>query len=101
MGLFIVGSVLGPMLYIIIFYDLEQSIKSLLVKSAVDTKTGGVLNSNTRWLALPSNWGLSIKWAHLNMHFSVAKCKIFCLGNAPRMGDLFWKAVTLKGTSGS
>jgi hypothetical protein len=77
------GSVLGPILFTIYINDLDDEIKSKILKFADDTKlTGRVSNDKQRQtikedLAVLSNW--ASVW---EMPFNIDKCKVMHIGNS-------------------
>uniref|UniRef100_M3XHM8 Reverse transcriptase domain-containing protein n=1 Tax=Latimeria chalumnae TaxID=7897 RepID=M3XHM8_LATCH len=80
------GSVLGPLLFNIFINDLEEGVKSTLVKFADDTEMMKVLDSDSacdelqKDLDTLQNW--AVKW---QMKFNVGKCKVLHLGvNNPK-----------------
>uniref|UniRef100_M3XLH7 Reverse transcriptase domain-containing protein n=1 Tax=Latimeria chalumnae TaxID=7897 RepID=M3XLH7_LATCH len=80
------GSVLGPLLFNIFINDLEEGVKSTLVKFADDTKMMKVLDGDSACDELQKDLDTLQTWAvKWQMKFNVGKCKVLHLGvNNPK-----------------
>ena len=77
------GSVLGPLLFLIYINDLEEGIKSLLLKFADDTKIFREIKTSEDIHLLQEDLNILVKWSKdWQMTFNVDKCKKMHIGNS-------------------
>ena len=75
------GSVLGPLLFLIFINDLDQGIRSHILKFADDTKVFQELRDATDCSTLQSDLDNLATWAEKwQMDFNVQKCKVMHVG---------------------
>ncbi|CAM4371744.1 unnamed protein product [Caretta caretta] len=75
------GSVLGPILFNLFIPDLGTKGGSVLIKSADDTKLGGIANLEKDREIIQENLDDLINWSNSNrMKFNSEKCKVMHLG---------------------
>ncbi|CAM5076776.1 unnamed protein product [Eretmochelys imbricata] len=75
------GSVLGPILFNLFIRDLSTKSGSVLIKSADDTKLGGIANLEKDREIIQENLDDLINWSNSNrMKFNSEKCKVMHLG---------------------
>jgi len=76
------GSVLGPLLFLIYINDLDEGIKSLILKFADDTKIFRKIVSDEDSRQLQNDLDLLLQWAEdWQMTFNIEKCKVMHIGN--------------------
>jgi len=76
------GSVLGPLLFLIYINDLEEDIKSLILKFADDTKIFQKIVSEEDSRQLQNDLDVLLQWAEdWQMTFNIAKCKVMHIGS--------------------
>jgi len=75
------GSVLGPVLFLILINDLDCGIISSILKFADDTKLFGTVNSRDDSQILQHDLRKLSDWSQdWQMAFNVEKCKVMHLG---------------------
>ena len=75
------GSVLGPVLFLIYINDLDEGIKSHILKFADDTKLFGKASNTQECEQLQEDLNRLHKWSEdWQMKFNVDKCKIMHIG---------------------
>ncbi|CAM5108569.1 unnamed protein product [Natator depressus] len=75
------GSVLGPILFNLFITDLGTKSGSVLIKSADDTKLGGIANLEKDRDILQEDLDDLVNWSNCNrMKFNSEKCKVMHLG---------------------
>ena len=71
------GSVLGPLLFLIFINDLDEGIRSHILKFAYDTRVFQELRDETDCSTLQSDLDKLLTWAEKwQMDFNVKKCKV-------------------------
>jgi len=76
------GSVLSPLLFLIYINDLDEDIKSLILKFADDTKIFQKIVSEEDSRQLQNDLDVLLQWAgDWQMTFNIAKCKVMHIGN--------------------
>ena len=76
------GSVLGPILFLVFIDDLDEGIKSRILKFADDTKMFGRVDRLEDRLRLQEDLDKVVDWSEdWQMKFNVEKCKVMHLGN--------------------
>ena len=76
------GSVLGPLLFLIYINDLDEGIKSLILKFADDTKIFRKIVSDEDSRQLQNDLDLLLQWAEdWQITFNIQKCKVMHIGN--------------------
>jgi len=76
------GSVLGPLLFLIYINDLDECIKSLILKFADDTKIFRKIVSDEDSRQLQNDLDLLLQWAeNWQMTFNIEKCKVMHIGS--------------------
>ena len=75
------GSVLGPLLFLIFISDLDEGIRSHILKFADDTKVSQEHRDVTDYSTLQSDLDNLVTWAEKwQMDFNVKKCKVVHVG---------------------
>ena len=75
------GSVLGPLLFLIYIDDLDNGLKSKILKFADDTKCFRRINNAEDQTILQSDLNRMANWAEESkMEFNVGKCKVVHIG---------------------
>jgi len=75
------GSVLGPLLFLIFINDLDEGIRSHILKFADDTKVFQELRDAAECNSLQSDLDKVVTWAEKQqMDFNVKKCKVMHVG---------------------
>jgi len=76
------GSVLGPLLFLIYINDLDEDIKSLILKFADDIKIFWKIVSEEDSCQLQNDLDVLLQWAEdWQMSSNIAKCKVIHIGN--------------------
>ena len=76
------GSVLGPLLFLVYINDLEDGIKSSILKFADDTKMFRKISNTGDTRQLQEDLDVLIQWSKKwQMLFNVEKCKVMHIGN--------------------
>ncbi|KAF7248292.1 Retrovirus-related Pol polyprotein from type-2 retrotransposable element R2DM [Varanus komodoensis] len=75
------GSVLGPGLFNIFINDLDEEVQGKIIKSADDTKLGGIANILEDRMKMQGDLDKLAHWAETNrMKFNKDKCRVLHLG---------------------
>ena len=81
------GSVLGPVLFLVFIDDLEEGLRSEVLKFADDTKIFGRVESEGAGEDLQRDLDRLVQWSEVwQMRFNVDKCKVMHLGKKMLVG---------------
>ena len=85
------GSVLGPVLFLIFIDDIDEGLRSSILKFADDTKIYGVVNSWEDRERLQKDLNRLVEWAsRWQMKFNEEKCNVMHLWRE----NMEWNYVT-------
>ena len=77
------GSVLGPILFVILINDLPDQIRSTVKIFAYDTKIFRALHEPEDYSYLQDDLDRLVEWSQLwQLHFNDSKCKVLHMGNS-------------------
>jgi len=90
------GSVLGPVLFLVFIDDLEEGLRSEVLKFADDTKIFGRVDSEGASEDLQRDLDRLVQWSEVwQMRFNVDKCKVMHLGKGNAGGSYVMNGGTL------
>ena len=91
------GSVLGPVLFLVFIDDLEEELRSEVLKFADDTKIFGRVDSEGASEDLQRDLDRLVQWSEVwQMRFNVDKCKVMHLGKRNAGGSYVMNGGTLR-----
>jgi hypothetical protein len=77
------GSVLGPLLFLVFINDIDEGLRSSILKFADDTKLFGSAMNKGEHIIVQEDLNALIEWSRIcQMPFNTEKCKVLHVGHS-------------------